>query len=133
MGKGTRPHSNCAFPCSDTLPGNLPNAGWAAERTHDMTKRKKSPPGKVPKITKIAGSAGVYISSVSRALSGNTRVGNAQRERILKLARERGYVINPNASNLRSRRTQILSVVIPLRHETGQALSDPFFVSLLGY
>jgi len=84
-------------------------------------------------MTDIARIAGVNVSTVSRALSGNTRVGTEQRERILKLARERGYVVNSNASNLRSRRTQTLSVVIPLRHETGQALSDPFFISMLGY
>lgn len=84
-------------------------------------------------MTDIARLAGVNVSTVSRALSGNARVGKVQRERILKLARDRGYVINPNASNLRTRRTQTLSVVIPLRHETGQALSDPFFISMLGY
>jgi DNA-binding LacI/PurR family transcriptional regulator len=98
-----------------------------------MAKRKRSPSSKITKMTDIARIAGVNVSTVSRALSGNTRVGIGQRERILKLARERGYVVNPNASNLRTRRTQTLSVVIPLRHETGQALSDPFFVSMLGY
>jgi DNA-binding LacI/PurR family transcriptional regulator len=98
-----------------------------------MAKRKRSPSSKIPKMTDIARMAGVNVSTVSRALSGNTRVGNEQRERILKLAQERGYVVNPNASNLRTRRTQTLSVVVPLRHETGQALSDPFFISMLGY
>lgn len=103
------------------------------EQQHAMSKRKRSPSLKIPKMTDIAHIAGVNVSTVSRALSGNARVGKEQRERILKLARERGYVINPNASNLRTRRTQTLSVVIPLRHETGQALSDPFFISMLGY
>ena len=78
-------------------------------------------------MTDIARLAGVNVSTVSRALSGNTRVGSKQRERILKLARERGYMVNADASNLRTRRTQTLSVVIPLGHETGQALSDPSF------
>jgi DNA-binding LacI/PurR family transcriptional regulator len=103
------------------------------KRPKKMAKRKRSPSSKIPKMTDIARIAGVNVSTVSRALSGNSRVGIEQRERILKLARERGYVVNPNASNLRTRRTQTLSVVIPLRHETGQALSDPFFVSMLGY
>ncbi len=84
-------------------------------------------------MTDIARIAGVNVSTVSRALAGNTRIGGAQRERILKLARERGYEVNPAASNLRTRRTQTLSVVIPLHHETGQALTDPFFLSMLGY
>jgi DNA-binding LacI/PurR family transcriptional regulator len=34
---------------------------------------------------------------------------------------------------LRLRRTQALSVVIPLGHESGQPLTDPFFVEMLGH
>lgn len=81
----------------------------------------------------VARLAGVHISTVSRALSGSHLIGASQRERILSLARERGYVLNTAASNLRLQRTQTLSVVIPLHHEKGQPLSDPFFVSMLGY
>jgi DNA-binding LacI/PurR family transcriptional regulator len=81
----------------------------------------------------IARLAGVHTSTVSRALSGSALVARDQRERILKLARERGYVINSSASNLRRRRTQTISVAIPLGHEAGQALTDPFFMEILGH
>lgn len=81
----------------------------------------------------IAKVAGVHVSTVSRALAGNPLVEASQRDRILKIAEERGYVPNLAASNLRLRRTQTLSVVIPLHHEAGQALSDPFFISMLGH
>ena len=81
----------------------------------------------------IARLAGVHSSTVSRALAGSPLVARKKREQILKLARERGYVINSSASNLRLQRTQTISVAIPLGHEAGQALTDPFFVEMLGH
>ncbi len=84
-------------------------------------------------MTDIAKLAGVHASTVSRALAGSTLVGRRQREKILKLARERGYSVNAAARNLRLQRTQTISVVIPLGHEAGQTLTDPFFVEMLGH
>jgi DNA-binding LacI/PurR family transcriptional regulator len=81
----------------------------------------------------IARLAGVHSSTVSRALAGSPLVAKKKRELILKLAKERGYVINSVASNLRLQRTQTISVVVPLGHEAGQALTDPFFVQMLGH
>jgi len=81
----------------------------------------------------IAKLAGVHFSTVSRALAGSPLVAKKKRDEILKLARERGYVINSTARNLRLQRSQTVSVVIPLGHEAGQALTDPFFVEMLGY
>jgi DNA-binding LacI/PurR family transcriptional regulator len=81
----------------------------------------------------IARLAGVHSSTVSRALAGSSLVEPRTRDQILKLARERGYVVNSVARNLRLKRTQTLSVVIPLRHESGQPLTDPFFVEMLGH
>ncbi len=95
-----------------------------------MTKRKRSGPAKMSDIARLAG---VHASTVSRALAGSPLVEQGMREKILKLAQEHGYVINATARNLRLKRTQTLSVVIPLLHETGQALTDPFFVSMLGH
>jgi DNA-binding LacI/PurR family transcriptional regulator len=95
-----------------------------------MVKRRRSPPSKMADIARLAG---VHTSTVSRALAGSPLVAREQRERILKLARERGYVINTSASNLRRRRTQTISVAIPLGHEAGQALTDPFFMEILGH
>jgi hypothetical protein len=51
----------------------------------------------------------------------------------MRLAREAGYVINSTARNLRLKRTETVSVVIPLAHEASQPLTDPFFVEMLGY
>jgi DNA-binding LacI/PurR family transcriptional regulator len=95
--------------------------------------RKRSKADQVSKMADLARMAGVSVSSVSRALAGSPLVARERREKILELAREHGYVMNAQAQNLRLRRTQTLSVVIPLGHESGQPLTDPFFVELLGH
>ena len=84
-------------------------------------------------MSDIARLAGVSPSTVSRALAGSPLVTAAKREEIHRLARERGYVVNSTARNLRLQRTQTLGVIIPLAHETSQPLSDPFFMEMLGH
>ena len=81
----------------------------------------------------IARLAGVHVSTVSRALGDSALVEKGMRERILKIARQQGFVVNSTARNLRSGRTQTLSVVIPLAHERGQVLTDPFFTYMLSH
>jgi DNA-binding LacI/PurR family transcriptional regulator len=95
-----------------------------------MNKRRRIEPAKMSDIARLAG---VSASTVSRALAGSSLVAAKKREEIIRLARERGYVVNTTARNLRLQRTQALSVVIPLGHETSQPLTDPFFMELLGH
>jgi hypothetical protein len=94
-----------------------------------MTRRKPA----APKMADIARLAGVHVSTVSRALAGSPLVESRMREAILEIAARQGYVVNPAARNLRTSRTQTLSVVIPLAHERGQPLTDPFFTDMLGH
>jgi DNA-binding LacI/PurR family transcriptional regulator len=84
-------------------------------------------------MSDIARLAGVSPSTVSRALADSPLVTARKREEIHRLARERGYVVNSTARNLRLQRTQTLGVVVPLAHETSQPLSDPFFMEMLGW
>ncbi len=79
----------------------------------------------------IAAAAGVSVSTVSRALSGSPLVASAKADEILRIAREAGYVVNATARNLRLKRTQTIGVVIPLAHETGQPLTDPFLSQMI--
>jgi DNA-binding LacI/PurR family transcriptional regulator len=81
----------------------------------------------------IARRAGVHVSTVSRALSGSPLVERRVRETILAIAERHGYVVNRAARNLRTSRTHTLTVAIPLAHERGQALTDPFFTAMLGH
>lgn len=83
-------------------------------------------------LVTLARIAGVSVSTVSRALSGNPMIARATRERIEALARDHGFQINRAARNLRLGRTGAIGVVLPLGHETQQHLSDPFFMSLIG-
>jgi DNA-binding LacI/PurR family transcriptional regulator len=95
-----------------------------------MNKRRRATPAKMADIARLAG---VSASTVSRALAGSALVAALKRDEILRLARERGYVVNSTARNLRLQRTQTLGVVIPLGHATAQPLSDPFFTELIGH
>lgn len=95
-----------------------------------MPKRRADAAAKMSDLARLAG---VSVSSVSRALAGSPLVARGRRELILRLARKHGYVMNTQAQNLRLRRTQTLSVVIPLGHESAQPLTDPFFAEMLGH
>jgi DNA-binding LacI/PurR family transcriptional regulator len=93
----------------------------------------KKPSAAAPTMADIARLAGVSASTVSRALSGSPLVARKKRDLIARLARERGYVVNATARNLRMQRTQTISVTIPMGKDTGQSLADPFFLQVLGH
>ena len=83
-------------------------------------------------IADIAKLAGVSAGTVSRALSGSTLISQKTRARIQALADENEFRPNIMARNLRTQKTGAIGVVIPLGHEKGQHISDPFFMTMLG-
>ena len=87
---------------------------------------------RVRNITDLARIAGVSAGTVSRALSDSGLISQKTRERIKALAREYDFRPNILARNLRIQRTGSIGVLIPLGHETGQHISDPFFITMLG-
>jgi DNA-binding LacI/PurR family transcriptional regulator len=87
---------------------------------------------RVRNISDLARIAGVSPGTVSRALSDAGLISQKTRERIKALAREHDFRPNIMARNLRIKRTGAIGVVIPLGHETGQHISDPFFITILG-
>lgn len=87
---------------------------------------------RVRNINDIARLAGVSAGTVSRALADSTLIAKKTRERIQAIAREHDFRPNVMARNLRIRRAGAIGVLIPLGHETGQHISDPFFITLLG-
>lgn len=87
---------------------------------------------KVRTIKDIAELAGVSTGTVSRALAGSELISKKTREKIQALADEHGFRPNIMARNLRIQRTGAIGVLIPLGHETGQHISDPFFITMLG-
>lgn len=89
-------------------------------------------PKRIRNIAELALIAGVSAGTVSRALSGAGLISAKTRERIQALAREHDFRPSIMARNLRIQRTGAIGVVIPLGHETGQHISDPFFMTMLG-
>ena len=88
-----------------------------------------APPTNLVDLAKLAG---VSASTASRALADNPVVGAGTRARIVALAREHGFRVNEAGRNLRLGRASAVAVALPLGHETGQHVSDPFFMSMLG-
>ncbi len=80
----------------------------------------------------IARLAGVSVSTVSRALSDSPLVNPETRARVGELARSLNYSINVGAQNLRLKQNNTVAVIVPYDPDTGQHLSDPFFLSLIG-
>lgn len=65
-------------------------------------------------ITQVAARAGVHVSTVSRAL--DRTAGRPVTERMMairRIAEEMGYVPNPAASSLRTKRTGVIGVLVP--------------------
>ncbi len=87
---------------------------------------------RIRNISDLARLAGVSTGTVSRALTGAGLISQKTRDRIQALAREHDFRPNVMARNLRIQRTGAIGVLIPLGHETGQHISDPFFITMLG-
>ncbi|WP_371397272.1 LacI family DNA-binding transcriptional regulator [Fretibacter rubidus] len=80
----------------------------------------------------LANLAGVDISTVSRSLNDSPLVKQQTKDEIFRLASEHGYVINASARSLRKRSSETLGIVIPLDPKSGQTISDPFFLEMVG-
>lgn len=87
---------------------------------------------KVRTIYDLAALAGVSPATVSRALAGKNLVNAETAARIRQLAQDHDFRPSALARNLRTRRRGAIGVVVPLGHDRGQHLSDPFFMTLIG-
>ena len=108
-------------------------AAGVADRGRRVTGPHPGDPTTSGSLADLARAAGTSVSTASRALSGHSSVNEKTRARIRTLADAHGFQPNQLARNLRLQRTQSIGLVLPLGHETGQHLSDPFFLSLLGH
>ena len=99
-----------------------------------MTARMSSPAERPIRTLKdVARLAGVNPGTVSRALANSPLVNEATRQRIADIAAEHGFRPNQMARKLRTQRTGVIGIAVPLGHERRQHLSDPFFMALLGH
>lgn len=67
-------------------------------------------------IHDIAAEAGVSVATVSRVLNRKDHVAPETRERIARIVRDRGYVVNRSARNLQDGRTGLVGLLVPLVH-----------------
>ena len=88
---------------------------------------------KLRNIKELAKIAGVSTGTVSRALTDSGLIAAETRARIKAIARAHDFRPNVLARNLRIQKTGAIGVAIPLAHEPGQAISDPFFIKILGH
>ncbi|MDN4162506.1 LacI family DNA-binding transcriptional regulator [Nocardioides abyssi] len=78
-----------------------------------------------PTLDEVARRAGVSRATASRAVNGSTRVSDRAREAVAAAVRDLGYVANPAARSLATRRTDSVAVVVP--EPDDRVFSDPFF------
>lgn len=79
-------------------------------------------------LIKIAKMAGVSRSTVSRVINDHPNVSDGVREKVLKIIQDTGYQPNLSARSLRSRRSNIIGLVLPQTMDT--LFSDPYFSEL---
>jgi DNA-binding LacI/PurR family transcriptional regulator len=69
-------------------------------------------------IIDIAKKLGVSASTVSRALSDHPDVKESTKKKVLKLAKEYNFRLNPIAQSLKNNKTRIIGVIVPeIKHD----------------
>jgi DNA-binding LacI/PurR family transcriptional regulator len=80
-------------------------------------------------LEEVARIAGVSRATVSRVVNGNPRVNHETRRVVEKAVARLGYIPNPAARSLVTRRSD--SVALVIAEPTGRLFDDPFFPRLL--
>ncbi len=80
----------------------------------------------------IALKVGVSQPTVSRALRGSKRVSPETRAKILEAAQELNYIVDRNASSLRTQATNVIALVVICQPGEHRTAINPFYFSLLG-
>jgi len=75
-------------------------------------------------IRDVAKAAGVSINTVSRALNNKPDINKETKERVLKIARELGYIKDATATSLRYGLTKVIGVIL-------EDSSNPFYSEVL--
>ena len=86
-----------------------------------------------PRVTSfdIAFRAGVSQATVSRALRDSPLVSAETRRRVQEIARELNYIVDKNASSLRTQRAGTLALLLFEDPTSDDSAINPFFMSML--
>ena len=104
-----------------------PCSGTERKRGIALTTARQAQRG--PTLDEVAAIARVSRATVSRVVNGDRRVRQESRNAVEAAVRELGYVPNPAARSLVTRRSDSVAVVIP--EPTTQLFGDPFFPRVL--
>lgn len=85
-----------------------------------------------PTMEAVAKIAGVSKITVSRALRDSDLVRPELREHIREVARKAGYRLNLAARSLRTRRSQMIAVVVEKLISSDRPVADPLVLMLIG-
>ncbi|NYI79525.1 DNA-binding LacI/PurR family transcriptional regulator [Nocardioides panzhihuensis] len=83
----------------------------------------------MPTLDEVARLAGVSRATASRAINGGSRVSAKAAEAVAEAVQTLGYVPNPAARSLVTRRTETVAMVVPESDE--RVFADPFFARTL--
>ncbi len=75
-------------------------------------------------LKEIARKVGVTANTVSRALNNRGGISEATQKRILKVAREMNYIPDRIASSLRSKKSNLIGVMVP-------NISNPYYADII--
>ncbi len=82
------------------------------EDTTDLRHRRAK-----PTLRTVSEATGFAVTTVSRALSGDTRIAQSTRDIVAQAAEKLGYVPDRAARRLRTGRTQVVSLLLNTQHE----------------
>lgn len=82
-----------------------------------------------PTLEAVAARAGVGRGTVSRVVNGSPKVSERAREAVLRAIEELGYVPNPAARTLVTRRTDTVALVVSESEE--RVWGEPFFAGII--
>ncbi|MEO3783048.1 LacI family DNA-binding transcriptional regulator [Actinocorallia sp. B10E7] len=82
-----------------------------------------------PTLEAVAARAGVGRGTVSRVINGSPKVSEKAREAVQKAIKELGYVPNPAARTLVTRRTDTVALVVSESEE--RVWGEPFFAGII--
>ncbi|MFI5622147.1 LacI family DNA-binding transcriptional regulator [Nocardioides sp. NPDC051685] len=83
----------------------------------------------MPTLDEVARLAGVSRATASRAINGGSRVSAKAAQAVAEAVQTLGYVPNPAARSLVTRRTDTVAMVVPESDE--RVFADPFFARTL--
>ncbi|MFC8723477.1 LacI family DNA-binding transcriptional regulator [Kitasatospora sp. NPDC057198] len=89
----------------------------------------ESSPKRMPTLDEVARRAGVSRTAASRVINNAPHVSRAKREAVERAVRELGFVPNPTAQALASRR--VGAVVLAVSSDEPGLFADPFFAEVI--